>query len=308
MVYLAGAFQDWINRPTPIALAVALAVSGLILVVGCGILLAGKRWGGPGIGVVGLVGVIGVLLVVDLQTVTVRESESVSVTRPRHSERRRALARMTMAGAPVVAGIVALGARMAGRRRIRKSIPVWLKAGRMHLLLKEFGPAREEFSKVIKFSPYLAEAYWGRGMAYQGLGDLERGLADFDRAIESDPRQVHAFIQRARIRTEAGDLDGALADLGRVLELQPSDPELYLNRGICFFKKGLALEAAADFQRVLKLTNHSDYAEPAKDYLRRIDGHAVEASHHAPLTPPPQANGAAESTALPKPRTEDYIL
>jgi len=179
----------------------------------------------------------------------------------------------------------------------------------MHLFLKEYAPARDEFSRAIRISPYLAEAYCGRGMALQGLGENEQALADFDRAIESDPRQVPAFIQRARIRTEAGDLDGALADLGRVMELQPSDPELYLHRGICFFKKGLTLEAVTDFQRVLKLTNHSDFAEPAKEYLRRLDGHAhaVEAAPHAPLVLP-QANGVTESTVLPEPKTEDYIL
>ncbi len=307
---LAEALQDWINRPTPTALVAALGVSGLVLVVGCAVLLAGKRrWLGLGIGTVGLLGTLAVLFVVNQQTVTSRESAAVSVTRPRHGERTRYWARATMFGLPVVAVAIGLGAWAAARRRLRKSVPARLKAGRMHLFLKEYGPAQDEFSRAIRISPYLAEAYCGRGMAYQGLGDAERALADFDRAIEYDPRQVNAFIQRARIRTEAGDLDGALSDLGRVMELQPSDPELYLNRGICFFKKGLVLEAVADFQRVLKLTNHSDFAEPAKEFLGRLDGHspAVNAAPHAPLTPP-QANGATESTVLPEPKTEDYIL
>ena len=93
------------------------------------------------------------------------------------------------------------------------------------------------------------------------------------------------------------------------MELQPSDPEVYLIRGTCLFKKGLALEAAADFQRVLKLTNHSDFAEPAKEFLRRLDGHAADVPPPpaAPMNPP-RANGVSESAALPEPKTEDYIL
>ncbi len=55
------------------------------------------------------------------------------------------------------------------------------------------------------------------------------------------------------------------------MNLRANDPEAYLNRGICLLKKGLVREATADFQRVLKLTNHSDYAEPAKQYLRECE-------------------------------------
>jgi tetratricopeptide (TPR) repeat protein len=116
-----------------------------------------------------------------------------------------------------------------------------------------------------------------------------------------------AFIRRARIRTEAGDLDNALADLGRVMDLQPTDPELYLSRGICYLKKGLTIEAAADFQRVLKLTNHTDFAEPAKDFLRQLGVHSSD-TPPPPLPPPPQPNGAPESTVMPEPKAEDYIL
>ena len=121
---------------------------------------------------------------------------------------------------------------------------------------------------------------------------------------------IPAFIQRARLRTETGDLDGALADLSRVMDISPTDPELYLNRGICFLKKGLANEAAADFHRVLKLTNHSDFAEPAKDYLRRLDGHTMPAPAAPPPLPQPQPqpNGTSDSTVMPEPKTEDYIL
>jgi tetratricopeptide (TPR) repeat protein len=305
---LAQAFQELLSRPTPTALATALGISGLVLLIGWGLLLGGKRLGvALGLCGIGLGAALAVLFIVDQQTVTFRESESVSVTRPRYRERTRSLARAAMLGVPGVTVLAALGAWATARHRRRKSVPAIVKAGRMHLFVREYAPAEIEFSRAIQIAPYLAEAYWGRGMAYQGLGQTQRALDDFDRAIRYDPRQVHALIQRARIRTDAGDLDAALADLSRVMDLQPSDPELYLTRGICFFKKGLVLEAAADLHRVLKLTNHSDYAEPAKDYLRRLDGQAAGMAPPAPLNPP-QANGVTESTVVPETKTEDYIL
>jgi tetratricopeptide (TPR) repeat protein len=305
---LTQAFQDMVNRPAPTALAVSLVISGLVLLIGCALLLAWKRrWVGLVLGGLGLLGILAVLFAVDQQIVTTRESASVSVTRPRYPERTRTLARAAMFGLPGVVVLTALGAWAAARSRLRKSVPRLVKAGRMHLFLKEYGPAQVEFSRAVRIAPFLADAYTGLGMAYQGLGDPERALAEFDRAIEYDPRQALAFIQRARIRTETGDLEGALADLNRVMELQPSDPELYLNRGICFFKKGQLLEAGTDFQRVLKLTNHSDFAEPAKEFLRRLDGQAAATTLAAPMTAPPP-NGATESTVMPEPKTEDYVL
>ena len=218
---------------------------------------------------------------------TFRESASVTVTRPRYRERTRTLARGTMIALPAVVVLVAVGWASA-RRRLRRSVPALMKAGAAHLFLKEYKTALAEFGRAIRISPFLAEAYCGRGAAYQGLGDFERGAGRLRPGHPVRSRVAHAFIQRGRIRTETGDLDGALADLSRVMEIQPSDPELYLNRGICFFKKGLMVDAAADFQRVLKLTNHSDFAEPAKEYLRQLDDHAA-GSLRPPA--PPQTNG-----------------
>jgi tetratricopeptide (TPR) repeat protein len=302
---VAQLVQSLINWPAATGLVVALGISAALVLIAIFLLLIGwRRWVASGIGCVGLATIMAVLLIVDQQTTTSRESDNVTVTRPRYRERTRTLARSAMIALPGVAVLVVVGAWASVRRRLRRSIPRLLKAGRMHLFLKEYEPALAEFGRAIRISPYLAEAYCGRGDAYQGLGDLERALADYDQAIEYDPRSTHAYIRRARIRTETGDCDGALADLNRVMEIQPSDPELYLNRGICFFKKGLMSDAAADFQRVLKLTNHSDFAEPAKDFLRQVDRHAAGRPFTSPLGPP-QDNGAPDATALPDPRAKD---
>ena len=69
-----------------------------------------------------------------------------------------------------------------------------------------------------------------------------------------------------------------------------NDPESYLNRGICLMKKGRSNDAVSDFQRVLKLTNHSDFAEPAKNYLRQFESQtqssAPATNANTPRAPP----------------------
>ena len=96
------------------------------------------------------------------------------------------------------------------------------------------------------------------------MGKTAQAMTDLDRAIECDPRLPSAYLERGKMRTESGDFDGALADFGQLMLIRANDPDTYLQRGVCLVKKGLVDDAVADFHRVLKLTNHSDYAEPAK--------------------------------------------
>jgi tetratricopeptide (TPR) repeat protein len=297
------AYQHIINGFRPLDLGIAGAVSVGLLLIACGLLAARRwKWFSLALGTIAVVTVVGILGVVRLQTVTIRESESVTVTRSRYPDRVRVFARNTMIGTPVVIVLIGATAWAVSRHRLRQRVPHLLKAGRAHLFQKEYDPALSLFNKAIQIAPHRAEGYYGRGSVHHASGDLVNALADFDRAIQHDPRLIAAYIQRAKIRTETGDLDGALEDFGQLLKIRSTDPDLYLSRGICLFKKGQFQEAADDFHRVLKLTNHSDFAEPAKEYLRQIDPHA-ESVRPLPAT---GANGALESPALPKPQIQDY--
>ncbi|MGP0067431.1 MAG: tetratricopeptide repeat protein [Isosphaeraceae bacterium] len=301
------ALQRMINLPGPAALAWAAGVGAVLVLTAFGILLisAGKRKWLSGISVaLGLSIMFVVIYLVHAQAVKTRESDSVTVTRPRYSENVRSWARAAMFGLPGLCVVVSLIAWGAARRRLRSRLPRFLKAGRAHLFQEEYEPALAQYNQAIQIAPYLSEAYCGRGCVYKAMGDSARALADFDRAIQCDPRQITAYIQRGKIRTENSDFDGALADFETLLNLRATDPDIYLNRGICLFKKGMINDAAGDFRRVLKLTNHSDFADPARDYLRKIESPGASA---LPLTPS-EANGTPPPNALPEPRSKDYII
>ncbi len=164
---------------------------------------------------------------------------------------------------------------------------------------KEYAAALYECNQAIETAPENAEAYYRRGSVLQAMGDLPHALEDFDRAIEHDARLASAYLQRAKIHTEQGNLDLALADFGRLMQFRANDAESYLHRGICLAKKGLLGDAAADFQRVLKLTNHTDFAEPAKKYLRECQGQSPGS------LPAPGGNGRARERSQPETRAEE---
>jgi len=222
---------------------------------------------------------------------------------PRHSPTVQIWARSAMVGVPAVAVAIMISGWGATRRSFRYLAPRHLKTGRQHFLRREYDAALREYHRAIQVAPDLAEAYWGRGCVHQAKGDLALALADFQTAIDSDPRFGKAYLERAKIRVDLGDFDGALGDFGQLSVLQANDPGLHLSRGVCFFKKGLYKDAAADFRRVLKLTNHSDFAEPAKGYLQQCERHTIP----SPL-PPPNANGLPLGSPAPKPSSQDHIV
>lgn len=307
----AETLQTEINRASAATIAGTLGGSVLLVFVACAMILNGRlRWVGVALGILALLAAEAALLVIDWQTITIPENENVTVTRMRHSDHARNVARAAMIGLPGMLSLAGLGAWILARRRLRQSIPVLMKKGRMHLFQREYEPALAQFTRAIRIDPFLADAYGGRGAAYQGLRDFPRALADLDEAIQRDPRLVTAYLRRAQVRVETGAIEGALADLERVMEIQPTDPELYLTRGICLHRKGQFLDAAADFHRVLKLTNHTDFAEPAKEYLQRIEAPAHDAlpAESAPAALlPGQSNGRADTAASPRPRAEDHV-
>jgi tetratricopeptide (TPR) repeat protein len=296
-------FEPAINWPSPTGLVATLAVAMVLIVMAAVFLARGKRRKlGYGLGGIGLVSLVAALFVVHAQTTREDQGEGVTVTRPRFSERTRSVALVALFALPAIGAAMAFGLWTADRRRRRRQVPGHLKAGRLHYVQKEYEAALGAYSRAIQSAPYLAEAYCGRGCVYQAMGQTALALADLDQAIRSDPRLASAYIQRAKLRTESGELDAALADLGQVLAIQPSDPELYLNRGICLVKKGQFNEAMTDFHRVLKLTNHSDYAEPAKKYLEELEGRSQ---------PPRSAtggNGEPAPSLMPQSKPGDYVV
>jgi tetratricopeptide (TPR) repeat protein len=161
------------------------------------------------------------------------------------------------------------------------------------------------YNEAVKIAPYLGEGYLQRGCVHEAKGDAAAALADYDHALKCDPRLAGAYLRRGRLRTEMGELDAAADDFDRFMNIRPNDVEGYLNRGICLAKKGDVAHAVSDFQRVLKLTNHSDYADPARMHLAQLKGLDPALEHDAISA---LADGGSPHPALeasPRPHGDD---
>ena len=297
---LVDYYDRMLNWPGRTGLTIGLCMGIAILCVAALLLGIGKfRRFARGLGIVGLIVVMAFVWDIREQTITEKPSPRITVTRMRYPPRIRRAATVALVGIPAAAALVMSLVFSSTRRRLRAAVPSHLKAGRRHLVNKEYGAALREYNEAIENSPENAEAYFRRGSVLQAMGDLTHALEDFDRAIEHDSRLASAYLQRGKIHTEKGELDRALADFGQLMTYRPNDAEAHLHRGICLVKKGLLADAAADFHRVLKLTNHSDFADPAKKYLRECQEQALGS------LPPPGSNGKAAARALPDAKAEE---
>jgi tetratricopeptide (TPR) repeat protein len=297
---LAEYYDRVINWPDQTGLAIGLGAGLAILCIAALLLAIGKvRRFARGLGIVGLLVLMAFVWVVHSQTITEKQGPRLTVTTMRYSPRIRQATTAALVGLPAIAAVVMSLVFFSTRRRLRAQVPRQLKAGRRHLVNKEYTAALREYNKAIEASPENAEAYFRRGSVLQAMGDVPHAIEDFDRAIDHDSRLAPAYLARAKIHTETGNLDLALADFEKLMAFRANDAESFLHRGICLLKKGFLGDAAADFQRVLKLTNHSDFAEPAKTYLHECQGPDY------PTAPIHGANGASADRSVPETRAQE---
>jgi tetratricopeptide (TPR) repeat protein len=261
---------DW---PGLVELTVMIGAA-LVLIIFAGLLLSiGRlRLFARSAGILGVLAIMVAMFVIHEQTDHEKVSPNVTVTRSRYPETTRFQIRVALLGLPAAAVVVMTTVLTFTRRRLRSTVPNHLKEGRKLLGLGQCDAALREVNKALEISSYLGDAYYQRGCVYEALGAIDLALADFNQALRCDAQIPQAYLHRGRIRTEKGVLDSALADFDQVMIMRPNHPECYLNRGVCLAEKGMLTDAFLDFQRVLKLTNHSEYAEPARYYLNQLGG------------------------------------
>jgi len=267
----ADLYARVINWPGPIVLS-AMFISGAALIIAATVLLSWDKWRifARTLGVVGILIVMLTLYDIHEQKVVERPSPELTVIRPKFAEDKRFQIRVALLSLPVAAVVVAASVYGSMKRRRLLTVPGHLKAGLRHFYNREYDQALEQYDLAIAISPLRGQSYLQRGCVLAAQGDNERAIADFDKAVQYDPQLAAAFINRGRLRIAAQDLHGALEDFELAMNLKQNDPAVYLNRGLCYAKLHVYPKAVDDLERVLKLTNHTDFAEPANRYLREI--------------------------------------
>ena len=85
------------------------------------------------------------------------------------------------------------------------------------------------------------------------MGDVDGAIADYTRAIELDPRELEARVNRGNLRAERKEYDLAIADYSNAIAANPKFPMAYYNRANAHFIMGSYDRAIDDYAEALKV-------------------------------------------------------
>ncbi|MCD6355279.1 MAG: tetratricopeptide repeat protein [Prolixibacteraceae bacterium] len=148
----------------------------------------------------------------------------------------------------------------------------YIRVGRTRVQIGNYTGAIEYFNIVIKFKPYLAEAYFYRGMAKHQLEDYRGAIQDYDKAIEIKPFYPQAFTNRGMAYHNLKRYDKAIKDYNKSLEFDPDNESVYNNRGIAKLAQKDIEAAIADYNKALEINPKSTYALMNRSNAKIVKG------------------------------------
>lgn len=113
---------------------------------------------------------------------------------------------------------------------------------------------------LVRAHPQSVEAHIVAGEVAQSLFKLDDARKHFDRAIELGPDDVHALVDRARVRFGSGDTPGAASDASRAAYLSPQSAEVNSLDGFIRLARDDIRGARAAFDSAL--AHDPNFAEP----------------------------------------------
>lgn len=115
-------------------------------------------------------------------------------------------------------------------------------------------------SEAILHDSLEATAYYERSrLRFQHSDNKEGTLDDVNKTIYLNPNLPGIYTLRGIIRADNQDLLGAIEDYDRAIEKDPKDVHAYINRGIAKYNIGLKEEACNDWSTAGNLGNYNAY-------------------------------------------------
>lgn len=128
-------------------------------------------------------------------------------------------------------------------------------ASRNMLASDNYKDAIDILNVLIRSDKESYEAYYLRGYAKLGLGDLVGAEVDLSRAIEINPVYTEAFHYRGIVNAEMGNYEDAVRDLSTAIELRPDIVGSYYSRGVTHLRNKQWVKSLVDFDMVLRFTD-----------------------------------------------------
>ena len=122
---------------------------------------------------------------------------------------------------------------------------------------QNYGRALLDYSLYILLNPTDSQGFYGRGVTYEQVGELDSALSDLNHALTFAPDSPAYTSQirstRANIYVQQNNAEAALDDLNQAIELDASNTDALLIRGNVLAFQQHYDEALSDYNAVIEL-------------------------------------------------------
>jgi tetratricopeptide (TPR) repeat protein len=123
---------------------------------------------------------------------------------------------------------------------------------------KDFTGAIEKFTKAIEADPANARAYLQRSQAYLATDETDKALSDLTQAINLDPENADAYILRSSVYFLKKEYGKVIDDCDRALELTPKEHSVFFIRGAAYAEMQKYDQALDDLNQAIDLDPNPD--------------------------------------------------
>jgi serine/threonine protein kinase/Tfp pilus assembly protein PilF len=143
--------------------------------------------------------------------------------------------------------------------------------GRIYLSTDRFREAVELFKKVVELNPDFYSAYGDLIIAYERLGDKEKGNEALRESLNVYPKffmqhpddaRAHLFYANALVRSD--QIEKAKREAAKAIEINPTDPLVQYNVA-CFYALIGEKKLAVQTLKNAMLSGHQDYEWTKRD-------------------------------------------
>ena len=132
------------------------------------------------------------------------------------------------------------------------SVAAWSNLAVAYQTLGQMPEAIEIFDKIIALKPELHDPHARKAALYYGLGNFQAAAQSFEAALAIKPAPVMFNDYGVTLR-ELGRLDDAIAALDRAIEMQPDNLMALINRGNILRDLQKPQDAIASYDRALAI-------------------------------------------------------
>ncbi|KAK3100427.1 hypothetical protein FSP39_019783 [Pinctada imbricata] len=129
----------------------------------------------------------------------------------------------------------------------------YFNAANVYFHTRHFRMALDYYGKAIEHNPKDESAFLNRAITKVMLRDAEGALGDFRSAIKLSPHTAHMYFNRGNLYASMEQFDKAEADYSKALSLKPDDALVLKRRADVLGKLGRKSEAIEDYRHAIEI-------------------------------------------------------